>query len=87
MKRDPFSDAVFPSWMRVSALGLLISIAGVVAGSLVRNALQGNTSIVAIGARVVAAAVYGFGLGFSILFLLLFVAGGLYAILRRRLPK
>jgi hypothetical protein len=84
MKGDAFSNAVFPAWMRVSAYGLLISVAPVVVGGAVRQRLQGDVSNAAIVARVTAAAVYGFGLGFAALFVLLLVAGGLYAVLHRR---
>jgi hypothetical protein len=84
MKRDAFSNAVFPAWMRISVYGLLISAAAVVVAGAVRQALQGNVSSFAIVGRVTAAAIYGFGLGFTALFLMLIVAGGLYAILHRR---
>ncbi|HEV7767318.1 MAG TPA: hypothetical protein VGQ76_20115 [Thermoanaerobaculia bacterium] len=84
MKGDAFSNAVFPSWMRISFYGLLISVAAVVVGGAARHVLQGNVSTIAIVGRVTAAAVYGFGLGFSVLFLMLVVAGGLYAVLHRR---
>jgi hypothetical protein len=84
MKGDSFSNAVFPSWMRVSLYGLSISVAAVVVGGWGRHLLEGNVSSVAISGRIAAAAVYGFGLGFSALFLMLVVAGGLYAALRRR---
>jgi hypothetical protein len=86
MKRDAFSDAVFPRWMRVSSIGLLVSVSAAVGGELVRNALQGNTSTMAVVARIAAAAIHGAGLGFSILFLLLVVAGLLYAVIHRRKP-
>ena len=84
MRGDAFSNAVFPAWMRISVYGLLISVTAVGVGGAVRQLLQGNTSNVAIVGRVTAAAVYGFGLGFSALFLMLVLAGGLYAIVHRR---
>ena len=84
MSRDVFSNSVFPAWMRISLFGLSISVVGVVIGGLVRYSLQGNVSATAVVARLVAAAVYGFGLAFGVLFLLLTIAGVLYAVLRRR---
>jgi hypothetical protein len=84
MKGDAFSNAVFPSWMRISCYGLLISVAAAVVGAAARHFLQGNVSNIAIVGRVTAAAVHGFGLGFSALFLMLVVAGGLYAVVHRR---
>ena len=84
MKGEAFSNAVFPAWMRISVYGLLISVTAIGIGGVVRQLLQGNVSNAAIVARVAAAAVYGLGLGFSALFLILVVAGGLYAIIHRR---
>jgi hypothetical protein len=84
MKGDAFSNAVFPAWMRISVYGLLISVAAVVVGGAVRQLLQGDVSNAAIVGLVTAAAVYGFRLGFATLFLLLVLAGGLYAVLHRR---
>jgi hypothetical protein len=84
MKSDAFSRAILPAWMRISVVGLLISAAGAIVGSAVREALQGNASAVAITARVTAAGVSGLGIGFSALFVLLFVAGGLFQLLHRR---
>jgi len=84
MKGDSFSNAVLPSWMRVSLYGLLISVAAVGVGGWGRQFLQGNVSSVAIIGRVAAATVYGLGLAFAALFLMLVVAGGLYAALHRR---
>ena len=83
MNNDAFSRAILPASMRISVLGLLISAAGALVGSTVREALQGNVSAVAIVARVTAAAVAGFGIGFSVLFVLLLVAGGLFRLLNR----
>jgi hypothetical protein len=84
MKRDAFSDAVLPSWMRSSFFGFCISVIGMVAGGVVRHLLRGEVSTPAIVARVIAAGVYGFGIGFSLFFLVLMMVGALYAVLHRR---
>ena len=85
MKADRFSQAVAPRLVRISLWGFILSIAGIVIGAIARRLLEGNVSTFAIAGRVTAAAIYGFGLGFSALFLILGVAGGLY-VMRSRKP-
>jgi hypothetical protein len=81
---DAFSGAVFPGWMRVSLTGLALSAAAWVLGALGREALQGNTTPLGIVARMVTAAVQGFGTGFTIFFLLLSAAGVVFWLRDRR---
>jgi hypothetical protein len=84
MKGDAFSDARLPGWMRISAIGLVVSAGAWVFGGWARDALQGNLTTPGIVGRLVAAAVHGFGMGFGVLFLFLTVTGMLYWLLHRR---
>ena len=83
-QRYAFSRAIFPAWMRVSLIGLAVSAAAWVLGQLGREALQGNTTPLGIAARMVTATVQGFGMGFTIFFLLLSTAGVLFWLQDRR---
>lgn len=84
MKRDDFSDTILPGWMRTSAVGFVLSLAGAVLGKGVQLALRGELATPAIVARVVAAGIYGFGVAFGALFLILLITGTAYWLLCRQ---
>ena len=82
MKPDPSSAALVPRLLRVSSIGLLLSLAAVILGELIARYLTGVTAS-EIAGRVLGAALRGFGLGGAFLFLLLVTAALLFKLLAR----
>jgi hypothetical protein len=78
-----FSDQVLARWLTVSACGLAICIASWVGGESVLSHLQRTGHWLVTSTRVTAAAVSGFGMGGTFLFIMTLTAGLLYWILRR----
>jgi hypothetical protein len=83
-RNTKFSDAILSRWVIGSLLGLIISVGSWVGGEFVLTRLQRTGGRLIISIRVVVAAVSGFGMGFTVLFMMTSAAGVLYWAFRRR---
>jgi hypothetical protein len=82
MKPDPSSAALVPRFLRVSSIGLGVSLAALILGEVIGRTVRGVTAP-EIAGRVLGAALRGFGLGGTFVFLLLVASALLFKFLAR----
>jgi hypothetical protein len=84
MNRRTWSDGVIRQWLKISALGLVLSSVAWFAGEVIGGRLRGHDDALAVALRIAVAALRGGGIGFTLLFAMTLAAGVWYWALRRR---
>jgi hypothetical protein len=78
------SDAIPPRWFTVSGVGLGIAAVAWFSGESILARVVDKGRWYFLPARITGAILSGFGEGFSLLFVLTLVSGGLYWLIGRR---